>query len=165
MIPLIVLGIIIGLPLFLGFIGRVNTSYLFFSLLAGELLARYFGDDAELVLRSINRNDTFVAYAHLVVLIIPVILTSIFLRKTLSRGRLIVHFIPFLITGLVFAAFALPLLPVSVQQDLRTVSFGQQLLNSSEVIIGAVVFVQLITLWVTNRKHGKDSQHHKRKHK
>lgn len=159
MIPLVLLGLVVGLPLFLGLIWRVNTSYLFFSMLAGELLARYFGDDAELVIRAVTRNESFVAYAHLIVLVLPVVVTAIFLRKTLSKGKVLIHVLPFLITGFVFAAFALPLLPPSVQEQIRTTHAGQRILEGNEVIVGAVVFLQLVTLWVTNRPHEKHGKH------
>lgn len=160
MLPFIFLGIILGLPLLLGLLFRVSTPYLFFSVLAGEVLARYFGDDAELVLRMVARNESVRAYADLAVLVLPVLLTVVFLRHTLSKSKLLFHIVPLALTGFVFAAFALPLLPEVAQNQIRSVNAGQRLLEGSDAIIGAVVFLQLVTLWVLNRPHEK----HKKKH-
>jgi hypothetical protein len=158
----IILGIVVGLPLLLGMLLRVNTSYLFFSLMAGELLSRYFSDDAELVLRLAVRNQGVQAYAELIVLILPILFTALFLRKSLSKGKLWLHFIPMLLTGVVFAAFALEMLPFELQRQIRSVEVGQQLYQSREIIIGGVVFVQLIGLWLLNRVRGdKHGKHHK----
>ncbi len=157
----IILGVVLGLPLLLGILWRVSTSYLFFSLLAGEMLARYFGDDAELVLRMVVRNEAVQDYARLIVLVMPVLLTALFLRHTLSKGKVLFHIVPLILTGFIFAAFTLPLLPETLQQQIRTVDEGRQLLEGSDAIIGAVIFMQLVTLWIMNR-----SQEHKgKKHK
>jgi hypothetical protein len=158
----IILGVAVGLPLVLGIIFRVNTAYLFFSLLAGELLSRYFGEDAELVLRMVAHGDVVRSYAPLIVMLLPVIFTALFLRRTLSKTKLVFQFIPFLVTGVVLAAFALPLLPESLRQQVQTVQVGRQLLDSTHTVVGAVVALQLVTLWITNRprgEHGKGKHH------
>lgn len=155
----IILGVVLGLPLVLGLIFRVNTSFLFFSMLAGELLSRYFADDAELVIRLVVRNPAIQPYVELGLLLAPVILTALFLRKTLSKGRMIIYVIPYLITGFVLAAFALPMLPEPLQDQTRTVQVGERLLEGHETIVGAVVFVQLVTLWAMNRTHEHGKKH------
>lgn len=160
MLVYIILGVILGLPLLLGIIFRVNTSFLFFSMLAGELLSRYFADDAELVTRLVVRNPAIQPYVELGLLVIPVILTALFLRNTLSKGKIFIYIIPYLVTGFVLAAFALPMLPDPVQSQIRTVQIGERLLEGHETIVGAVVFVQLITLWLMNRSHGHGKKHH-----
>jgi hypothetical protein len=147
----IILGVVLGLPLVLGLLFRVNASYLFFSILAGEVLARYFGDDAELAIRTINRGDAVMAYAELAVLVIPVLLTVLFLRNSLSKGKVVFHIIPYAVMGVVFAAFVLPLLPNEVKAQVESTQYGKQLLQGSDAIIGAIVFLQLVTLWLTNR--------------
>ncbi len=154
MIPYVVLGAVLGLPLLLGLIFRVSTSHLFFSLMAGELLARYFGEDVSILVNSFARSQNIADYAEAGVIVLPVILTAIFLRGSLSKGKVILHFIPLLITGVVFAAFILPVLPDVARDYVRSVEAGRQLLDMSSVIVGVVVLVQLIALWLLNRTHG-----------
>lgn len=156
----IILGVVLGLPLLLGLVFRVNPSFIFFSMLAGELLARYFADDAELVMRLVARRETALAYAELALLIVPVMLTAVFLRKTLSKGKLVFYVIPYLITGFVLAAFALPIMPDFLQDQVGSVREGQRLLEGSETIVGVVVFIQLISLWIMNRSHDHGKKHH-----
>lgn len=161
MIPYAVLGTLLGLPLLLGLIFRVSTSHLFFSLMAGELLARYFGEDVGMVASSASRNQAVADYAEAVVIILPLILTALFLKGSLSKGKVIFHFAPLLVTGVVLAAFMLPELPAAAQEQVKSIEAGRQLLSMSDVIIGAVVFLQLISLWLLNRPHGEHKKHHK----
>lgn len=160
MIPYAVLGALLGLPLLLGLIFRVSTSHLFFSLMAGELLARYFGEDVAIVVSSASRSQAAADYAAVAVIVLPLFLTALFLKGSLSKGKVIFHFAPLLITGVVLAAFMLPELPAAVQDQVKTLEAGRQLLDMSDIIIGAVVFLQLISLWLLNRPHGE----HKKKH-
>jgi hypothetical protein len=125
------------------------------------LLARYFGDDTELVTRLLVRNKEILAYTELALLILPVVLTAVFLRKTLSKGKILFYVIPYALTGFILAAFALPILPEALQQQVRGVDVGRRLLEGSEAIVGAVVFLQLITLWIMNRSHEHKGKHHK----
>ncbi len=163
MIGYIILGTVLGLPLLLGLIFRVSTAFLFFSLLAGELLARTFADDAELVLSSVPRGDLAAPYAELAILLLPLLLTALLLRRTLSKSKLLLQLLPFLLTGVVLAAFALPILPQAAKAQVASVDIGRQLLDNSSVIVGVMVFLQLIALWLGNRPK-KDQEHGKKHH-
>ncbi len=157
----IILGVVLGLPLVLGLLLRVNTSYLFLSMLAGDLLARYFADDAQLALRTMTRNHEVLAYAGVAVLLLPLLLTALFLRHSLSMGKVVFHIIPYAVMGIVLAAFVFPLLPGDVKTQVETTRVGSQLLHSSDAIVGAVVLLQLITLWVSGHSEKGSS---KKKH-
>lgn len=161
MIPYAVLGAILGLPLLLGLIFRVSTSHLFFSLMAGELLGRYFGHEVGLIIETVTHNPTAATYAEVGVILLPMFLTAIFLKDSLSKGKVIFHFIPLLVTGVIMAAFLLPELPLAAQEQVKTIEAGRQLLNTSNLIVGGVVLLQLVSLWLLNRPHG---EHHKKKH-
>lgn len=158
----ILLGILLGLPLLLGLLFRVGVSNMFLAILCGDLLERYFRDDAELALRTVIRNQAVQQYVGLAILALPVILTALFLRHTLSKGKTLLHVIPLALSGIVFAAFATPLLPGGLQSQLATTPAGRTLQGSTDFIIGAVIFLQLITMWLLNRshdKHGKRGKH------
>lgn len=159
MIPYVVLGTVLGLPLLLGLIFRVSTSHLFFSLMAGELLGRYFGEDVGIIVNSVARSQRVADYAEVSVVVIPLILTAIFLKGSLSKGKVIFHFIPLLVTGVVLAAFTLPALPAAAQDYIKQTEAGNQLLGMSSVIVGVVVFLQLVSLWLLNRPSGHGKKH------
>lgn len=157
----IILGVVLGLPLLLGLLFRVNTPHLFFSLMAGELLARYFGDDAERFISALSRNHTAGAYGEAAVLILPVVLTALLLKGTMSKGRVVLQLVPLAITGVVLAAFLLPILPDAVQNHVRELEIGRRLLDRSDLIVGIVVLFQLVTLWLLNRSREHGKKHHK----
>jgi len=159
MVPYIIVGVVIGLPLALGMIFRVSTSHVFFSLMAGELLARYFGSEAKVILDALTRNHNVGAYAELAVLVLPMILTAVLLKGSLSKGKAALHFAPLLVTGIVFAAFVLPILPVAAQDQVKTIEAGRQLLNTSNLIVGGVVLLQLVALWLLNGGKGHSKKH------
>ncbi len=158
MIGYVILGLVLGLPLLLGILLRVNVSYLFFALMAGELLARYFGDDAEVVMGLVTKDEVVLRYAEVVVLLLPIVLTALVLKHTISHGKLFVQLIPMVVTGVVLAAFLLPMLPDGLQTEVRSTQIGGQLLKDSDFIIGAVVMLQIVSLWLLQRSkegHGK----------
>ncbi|MDZ7744625.1 MAG: hypothetical protein U5K77_02580 [Candidatus Saccharibacteria bacterium] len=145
-------------PLLLGVFSRVATPHLFLSLLAGELLERYFKEDAELALSTVVRNESVLQWLGFAILVIPMVLTAIFLRRTIGKNKTLLHMLPLVITGVVFAAFALPLLPESVQAQVTSTHYGNMLNDSINFIVGVMIFLQLVALWLFNRgsdKHGK----------
>jgi hypothetical protein len=160
MTPYIILAAVLGLPPILGLIFRVSTSHLFFSLMAGELLGRYFGHEAELIIASVFRQPEVAQYAELAVVLLPVFVTAVLLRGTLTKSRAVLHIIPLAVTGVVLGAFALPILPETIQEIVQTVPIGKALLDVSNLVVGLVVLLQLVALWLLNGAHN-----HKEKHK
>lgn len=164
MVPYLILGALLGLPLALGLLFRVSTSHIFFSLMAGELLARYFGEDVGSIVHSFFRYEPVLQYAEVAVLLLPIFLTAFFLKATLSKGKVILHFVPLLITGVVLAAFLLPELPAEARGQVASIEAGRQLLDLSSAIVGGVVFLQLVSLWLLHRAHGEGHRRKSKKH-
>jgi len=158
MVSYIIIGAILALPLVLGLFLRVNTSHLFLSLLSGELLQRYFQDDVVLVVRSFIKNDAVAAYSGLIILLLPMVLTALFLRHTLSKGKAILNAVPLLITGIVFVAFAVPLLPEKPLLLVTETQLGKQVYKSTDLIVGLMVLLQLLSLWLLGR-FSKEKNH------
>jgi hypothetical protein len=151
----------LSFPLMLGLLFRVSTSHLFLALLSSELLERYFADDAKLVLEATVAQDWILEYVGLVILVLPMVLTAIFLRRTLSRGKTILHIIPLAISGVVFAAFAVVLLPGALLAQLEANHYGRMLLGATDLIIGVMIFLHLISMWLLGRSSEKHSQKHR----
>jgi hypothetical protein len=154
----IILWGILALPLALGILFRVGAPHLFFSLMAGELLARYFGHDVDKLASENISNQNPERYGEIVLVIVAMLLTAFFMRKTVSKSRLMLHVIPLAITGIIMAAFLLPLLPSGLQTGINETFVGGWILNLNRAIIGVVVVVQLISLWLFNRSE-KKSKH------
>ncbi len=157
----IVFAAIVGIPIGLGILLRVNASHLFFSVMAGELLARYFGEESESALHAMLNSDRATEYAHFLILTIPVLLTAILLKNSISRSRALINVFPLVVTGIVYAAFAIPLLPPDLQAKVQATPIGQDFTNSSAAIIGFIVLFQLVLLWLLNR--GEESKRKRRR--
>lgn len=147
----ITLGILLGLPIFFGLFFRVSAPHIFFAVMTGELLGRYFGEDVEHFMAETFKNEQLTHYAEALIITIPVILTALFLKRTLSKTKSLLNIFPLIITGVVYAAFMLPILPSELQAQVQTVPFGKDLFDTSSAIIGGVVLVQLVALWLLNR--------------
>lgn len=160
----IILGSILSLPLILGLVFRVSTSHIFFSLMAGDLLGRYFGHDIETHTQSMAQQANQPSYGTILLITLPMILTAIFLKGTITKGKAILHILPLAVTGIIFAAFALPALPPGLQQEVRALNAGEWLLHLNKVIIGGMVAIQLVALWLLSRgEHGHKHEHHSKK--
>lgn len=141
------------MPLFLGLAFKVSASHLFFSLMAGELLARYFGRDIDSLAGAAGAPlSASTAYGELALLVMPLLLTAIFLRATLARGKVVLHLLPLAITGVIFSAFVLPQLPESSLNTISSTQLGDWLLHLNRVIVGSVVIIQLVALWLLNNR-------------
>jgi len=147
MLSLIIVIIILAFPLALGLFFKVKATHIFFAVMAGELIARYFGSEGELALKAMTNSDDIYNYGEALLLILPVIFTAIFLKGTLSRTKTLLHTIPLAITGLVFAAFFIPVLPLSAQDYISGSEIGERIINMNGVIIGTVIVIQLLDLW------------------
>lgn len=154
--------LVVGAPIALGILLRVNASHLFFSVMAGELLARFLGDEAESAIHTMFNSDAVVEYSHLLILTLPVVLTAIVLKNSISRSRVLVNIFPLVITGLVYAAFAVPLLPINLQQEIQATPIGEDFVNSSSAMIGFIVLFQLVVLWLTERGESPRKKHKKK---
>jgi hypothetical protein len=155
----IILWGILALPLVLGILFRVGAPHLFFSLMAGELLARYFGHDVEKIAADNLSNQAPERYGEIILVLAAMLLTAFFMRGTVTKSRLVLHIIPLAITGVIMAAFLLPLLPLGLQTELSETFVGGWILNLNRAIIGVVVVVQLISLWLFNRSEKKTKHH------
>lgn len=147
----------LALPLLLGLLFRAGAPHLFFSLMAGELLARYFGHDIAKFAESSIPEKYGNATGEIVLLVAPMLLTAFFMRKTVKNSKVPLHIIPYAITGLVLAAFLFPLLPTELQSQIGETYVGGWILNLNRSIIGGVVVLQVVSLWLFNReeRHGK----------
>lgn len=155
----IFLGLIIAMPLLLGLIFRVSTSHIFFSLMAGELLGRYFGHDLEKLAHGFIKNIELAGYGEIFLMAAPMLLTALFLKGTITKGKIILHIIPLIVTGVIFAAFVAPLLQQNLKDGIEAIPVGEKFLHLNKIIIGGMVGLQLLSLWFLTRKEKGESKH------
>lgn len=142
------------LPLVLGMAFKVGTSHVFFSLMAGELLGRYFGHDLDKALH------VSAGLGEIAFIVVPMVATAYLLRGDLSRKRLVIHAVPLLVTGVIAAAFILPALPEALRAHVAAVPAGDALLGLHRTIVGAMIALQLGWLWFVHGTRGKRRSAH-----
>jgi hypothetical protein len=162
MTSLLILAAIAGVTIFLAFFWRVNSMLLFTSVAVGDLLVRYMGNNANLVINSFYRGANADVIAKLGLLLLPVIFTLIFGRKSLSHTKAMLHFAPIVATGIVLALLVLTLLPTAFQDSVYNSQVGPQIKQNQDLSIAAAGVISLLVAWITNEGEKK---RHSKKHK
>lgn len=153
-----------GIPVLLLLWLRTNAAIVFLSLCAGSVLVKFVGDDASLVGAALGNNNQIVSqYAQLALLLIPVVLTALILRKSVTGPKGILNVLPAIGVGLVGVLLVVPLLPGGVQSSITATNGWKVLEHNRSIVVGASVFVSLLALWVSHRRghHDKKKKHHK----
>lgn len=160
MSPLIILALLFGLPLLLMTILRINPLFVFVSLVTGYLWTQLLGDSSALVVSSVMQGSNSDYIARVGLLLLPFILTLLFLRKTLSKSALPFYFTLLVMDSLLLVAMLLPLLSPGLQGSIYQTSAGDTLRQAHNLIIAGVAAMQLVVMCVF-RPRSKSSKHHK----
>ncbi|MEO5627365.1 MAG: hypothetical protein ABIQ89_00550 [Candidatus Saccharimonadales bacterium] len=155
----LILAIII--PAALLILLRTNAAIVFLSLCAGALLVKFAGNEASLVGSAIGNNSLVVSqYFEVALLLLPVLLSAILLRKSMSGPKGVLNLLPAVAVGLVGVLLAVPLLPSTPQNAITSLNGWSMLEQSKEIVVVAGALVSLIALWVTHPKgHGRHKRH------
>lgn len=161
--PLIVIGIIAGAPILLITIFKAKASIVFLALCAGSVLTTFVGDAVLDLIQLFVRNysDGLQVGISLALLLVPALLTILFVRGTVSGAKFVTNIILAVLTGVMTLYLAVPQLPKSIQNDIIGSSIWPTLLQYQGVLVGSAVFMSLMQLWVS----GRSARHKKGKHK
>lgn len=164
MTPLIALAATVGLPLVLLTLLRIKPMYAFVSIVTGYFWVQYLGDSAELALRSFVHISSPGIVIRLVLLFLPLLLTLILMRKTLSASALPFQLILLLANSILIATFLIPLLSTGMQNSLYQTQVGNILRQSHNIIIATVAGLHLLVMYIM-RPNKHDSPGHSKHHK
>lgn len=138
---------------------RVNGVFLFLSVAAGNLLVMSVADDADLALGMAVSADT-TTIARFSLQLAPVLLTLLFLRKTMPRSKMLIHLLPVIATGLMLAVFVLPFLSPDTRGQVYDSAYGETIDSAQDVVIGVASLLTLLLAWFSYRnKDGKRGKH------
>ena len=158
---LILLGAIAGVPVLLALVFRVSAIFLFLSVAAGSLLVTYVGDDAALALGMVVRGQNTTLITQFALLLVPVGMSLLFLRKSLPRSKVIFHVPVLVATGAALAVLALPFLDSNAQQQLFSTRYGNVFKDAQDVVVAAAAFMALVLMWLASGpKEDKHKKHH-----
>ncbi len=157
MSPLIVLALIAGVPLLLASVFRIKPLYFFVSIVTGYFWAQFLGETAELTLRSTIHISNPDVVMRVGLLLIPVVLTFAFLRKTLSTSALPFLFFLLVADSLLLTTFLLPLLTPGMQNAIYQTQAGSVVRQAHDVAIAGVAGLHLVVMLIMRSKlpHGK----------
>ena len=169
MSPAVILGAIVLVPVAVLMVLRINAVLVFLSLCLGDVLVQFVASDANGLFSQLHASPITPAIqtsndnVKLVLLLLPVLLTAIFMIRTIhGASRLLLNALPSAGVGLLGALLVVPLLPPGLSHNIVGSSLWLQVLRAQDLIVGASAVVCLLVLWLQRPKTGgKHRKHHK----
>lgn len=153
-----VLAALVVVPVLLLMVLRINAALVFLSLCLGDVLVQFVANDAASIMSAMGVHFGLQT-VKLILLGIPVVLTTIFMIRTVHGSRLVLNLLPAAAVGLVGAFLVIPLLPPHLAANIVDSSQWQQIKNAQDLIVGASALLCLFVLWLqrpkAEGKHGK----------
>jgi hypothetical protein len=168
MTPVVLLGCIVLVPVVLLMVLRVNAALVFLSLCLGAVLTRFLGPDTDslLSLFSAHTSKTITASqttAQLALLAIPVVITIVFMIKSVPKGfKLALNILPAAGVGLLAALLVVPLLPESTSHAVMMTGLWQQAQRAQDLIVGVSSLLTLFALLSLRPKAAHEEKHGKK---
>lgn len=158
MLPLILFGAIVGAPVLLALIMRVNAVFIFLSISAGYLLQMSMSDSVDLLVATFVRGSDSLTIARVGLLVLPVLLTLFFLRKTMGRS-LIFQIVPLVFSGMLLGVLMLPLLTPGFSQSVYNTAYGGSIRSSSDLVTAVAVASNMILAYMLFKSHSSHKKH------
>jgi len=161
MMPLIVIGLLIGLPAVLSVLLKTNAAVVYLALCTGSLLATFVGKDAVDLFNSFfpSSGSAATSTIELIMLFLPAVLTIVFLRGSVSGSKALFNILPAAATGLLAVLLAVRLLPPGTRYGITGTSSWSTLEQFQSVIVGTGVTVSLLVLWTGHKRSGHKKHH------
>jgi len=170
MTPVIVLAGIILVPVILLMVLRVNAALVFLSLCLGFVLVQFVANDAIWTISvfgmaapatATNAGASGNNLIKLLLLLLPVLLTTLFMIHTVRGARLLLNVLPAIGVGLLGGLLVVPLLSPGLSANIIASPLWIQATRAQALIVGASALITLLVLWLQRPKTGGDSKHGK----
>lgn len=165
MTPAITLAAIILVPVLVLLFLRINAVLVFLSLCLGDVLVQFVAPDANTFLTLFSAHvpkgvDTGNDTIKLLLLLLPVILTAVFMIRTVhGYGRLTLNALPAVGVGLLGSLLVVPLLPPGLSHNIVDSSLWSQIQRAQDLIVGSSALACLLVLWLQRPKTGHPHKH------
>lgn len=169
MTPVIVLASIVFVPVVLLMVLRINATLVFLSLCLGSILVQFAADDVANLISLFSARvpgniDTGNNNISLVLLILPTLLTAIFMIRTVhGHGKLALNLLPAAGVGILGALLVVPLLPGGLSHNIINSSIWSQTQGAQGTVVGAAATICLLVLWMQRPHGGHEGKHGKHK--
>src|SRR5579859_6222737 len=137
MTPTVALAAIVAVPVIIILVLRINAALVFLSLCLGDVLVQFVAPDANSLMtmfagKSANADANTI---KLVLLGFPVILTAVFMIRTVRGGmRQLLNALPAVGTGLLAALLVVPLVSAGLRHNIVDSSLWQQVQRAQDLI-------------------------------
>lgn len=159
--PLIVIGALALVPAALIILFRINAALVFLSLCAGNVLVEFLGDDVLQFFNSFfpTSNEAIHAGVRITLLVLPALLTILFMKHTVSGGRHLLNILPGVLTGVVVALLVVPLLTDGTKYTLMSSEAWTTTQEFQSFVVGSAALSSFLFLWSTNKGHRARNKH------
>ena len=167
--PLLILLAIILVPAILLILLKVNSVLVYLALCLGAVMSQFASNNSQL--NSFVTKSSFVNHylggssnIRLGLVIIPPILTAIFMIRTAKGHKLSINILTSLAVGLLALFLVVPLLPLSLSTSISTSSLWNQVSKYEGIIVGLSSVLVLVLLLLHRSKMssgGAHGKHHK----
>src|SRR4051812_40507543 len=160
MTPELTLAAIVVIPVIALLVLRINATLVFLSLCLGDVLVQFVATDANQFVSLISNSSssqihTSDDWMKIGLLILPVILTAVFMIRTVrGAGRLTLNALPAVGVGLLGALLVVPLLPPGLSHNIVDSSLWEQVTRAQNLIVGTSALICLLVLWLQRPKTG-----------
>jgi len=160
--PLILMALIVGVPTVLISLFRAKASLVFMALCAGSVLSTFVADAGLDMVQTFVKSYSTTTEATILIgmLVLPAILTILFLRGTVSGPQWIINMFPALLTGVMTLYLIVPLLPPGTSNAITGTPQWSQLIQYQAIIVSVAVAVSVVQLWSSSHS----ARHKKKKH-
>ena len=152
---------------------RVNATLVFLSLCLGDVLVQFVAADAGSFMSLLHSThatqvtDTVATSSNvvkLVLLLLPVLLTTLFMIKTVKGGKLLLNIFPAAGSGLLGGLLVVPLLSPGLSHNIIASSLWIQVSRAQNLIVGSSALICLLVLWAQRPKTGGGDDKHGKHH-
>lgn len=149
---------------------RINAALVFLSLALGNLLVQFVAEDADSFMSILQSSQVTQPVEptsdviKLLLLLLPVLLTAIFMIKTVKGPKLLLNILPAAGVGLLGALLAVPLLGPGLSAEIMSSGLWIEASKAQNLIVGSSALICLFVLWLQRPKAGGGEDKHAKHH-
>lgn len=157
----IVLGIALAPALILTLF-RANAATAFLALCLGSVLGAFVSADVIAALEGYIAPNSRLSESvvRLILLWLPVLLTTIFMSRTISKGQRLINLLPAIAVGLVGVLLSVPYLTPDVHAAVDMHSAWHFVEQYQAIIVASATLLSLFMLRMRSHEDGLKSKHH-----
>jgi hypothetical protein len=140
---------------------RINAIFMFVAFACGELLLHYIGEDAALAMSGFIKGPSADMVASLFLLWLPIVLSILFLRRSLPSSGMLLQAVPLAFTAAAMALLTLGTLSQSFRDGFYATPIGHTIHQAQALIIAGAGVTTFLLILIIGRPHHDDHKHRK----